>query len=113
MPTPANPTALAQQARRSYVEGLLSGLPGVVQAVDQGARILVSQVVEPQLALKRRELVPDLQKLAPYWLQGMTSMLRGTCTRVGWRRTGLSDRFENRLTRPVWALALSTREPRP
>lgn len=77
MPTPANPTALAQQARRSYVEGLLSGLPGVVQAVDQGARILVSQVVEPQLALKRRELVPDLQKLAPYWLQGMTSMLRG------------------------------------
>jgi hypothetical protein len=49
----------------------------VVQAVDQGARVLVSQVVDPKLAMKRRELVPDLQKAAPYWLQGMTSMLRG------------------------------------
>ena len=83
MPTPANPTALAQQARRSYVEGLLSGLPAVVQAIDQGARILVSQVAEPMVAMKRRELVPDLQKAAPYWLQGMTSMLRGA------RQTGL------------------------
>ena len=83
MPTPANPTALAQQARRSYVEGLLSGLPNVVQAIDKGARILVSQVVEPMVAMKRRELVPDLQKAAPYWLQGMTSMLRGA------RQTGL------------------------
>ncbi len=77
MPTPANPTALAQQARRSYAEGLLSGLPAVVQAVDQGTRILVSQVVDPKLAMKRRELVPDLQKAAPFWLQSMTTMLRG------------------------------------
>jgi len=77
MPTPANPTALAQQARQSYVEGLLSGLPAVVQAVDQGARILVSQVAEPKVAMKRRELVPELQKAGPFWLQGMTSMLRG------------------------------------
>ena len=36
MPTPANPTALAQQARRSYVERLLGGVPTVVQAVEQG-----------------------------------------------------------------------------
>ena len=77
MPTPANPTALAQQARRSYVEGLLVGLPAVVQAIDHGARVLVSQVAEPMLAMRRRELVPDLQKAEPHWLQGMTSMLRG------------------------------------
>lgn len=83
MPTPANPTALAQQARRSYVEGLLSGLPNVVQGVNRGARLLVSQVAEPKIAMQRRELVPDLQKAAPYWLQGMTSMLRGA------RQTGL------------------------
>ena len=76
MPTPANPTALAQQARRSYIEGLLSGLPLVVQAVDQGARVLVGQVAEPMLAMRRRELVPDLQKAEPHWLSGMTSMLR-------------------------------------
>lgn len=78
MPTPANPTALAQQARRSYAEGLLSGMPAVVQAVDQGTRILVSQVVDPKLAMKRRELVPDLQKAAPFWLQSMTTMLRAS-----------------------------------
>jgi Protein of unknown function (DUF1631) len=77
MPTPANPTALAQQARRSYVEGLLAGLPAVVQAVDHRTRVLVSQVAEPKVAMRRRELVPDLQKAAPYWLQGMTSMLQG------------------------------------
>ena len=76
MPTPAHSTALAQQARQSYVEGLLAGLPAVVQAVDKGARILVSQVAEPAVAMKRRELVPDLQKAGPYWLQGMMSMLR-------------------------------------
>ena len=77
MPTPANPTALAQQARRSYLAGLLSGLALVVQAVDHGARVLVSQVAEPGLAMRRRELVPDLQKAEAHWLSGMTSMLRG------------------------------------
>jgi hypothetical protein len=77
MPTPANPTALAQKARRSYVDGLLSGLPLVVQAVDQGTRILMSQVVEPVVAMRRREVVPDLQKAAPLWLRSMIMMLRG------------------------------------
>ena len=83
MPTPANPTALAQQARRSYVEGLLSGLGPVVQSVNKGARLLVSQVAEPMVAMKRRELVPDLQKASLYWTQGMTSMLQGA------RQTGM------------------------
>ena len=77
MPTPPNPTALAHKARRSYVDGLLSGLPLVLQAVDQGTRILMSQVVEPVVAMRRREVVPDLQKAAPLWLRGMVSMLRG------------------------------------
>jgi hypothetical protein len=77
MPTPANPTALAQQARQSYVEGLLAGLPAVVQAVVQGARVLVSQVAEPSLAMKRREILPELTRCGQYWQQGMTSMLRG------------------------------------
>lgn len=76
MPTPANPTALAQQARQSYVEGLLAGVPAVVQTVEQRARILVSQVAEPMVAMKRREILPELLKAGPYWQQGMTSMLR-------------------------------------
>ena len=61
MPTPANPTALAQQARRSYAERLLGGMPVIVQAIDQGARLLAAAVAEPAVALKRRELMPVLQ----------------------------------------------------
>ena len=60
MPTPANPTALAQQARRSYAERLLGGMPAIVQAVEQGARAARSQRRRTRcIALKRRELLPD------------------------------------------------------
>ena len=76
MPTPANPTALAQQARRSYAERLLGGMPGVVQAIDQGARLLASAVADPGVALKRRELVPVLQGTLPIWLMGMQTLLK-------------------------------------
>jgi hypothetical protein len=76
MPTPANPTALAQQARRSYVERLLGGLPGVVQAIDHGARILAGAVAEPAVAMKRRELIPLLNPSLPLWQNGMTTLLR-------------------------------------
>jgi hypothetical protein len=74
--TPATQSALAQQARRAYVEGALRGLPGLVQAVDRGARALASQTAEPALAMKRRDMVLDLQKAAPFWQQGMITMLR-------------------------------------
>ena len=76
MPTPANPTALAQQARRSYVERLLGGLPGVVQAIDQGARILAGAVADPAIAMKRRELVPLLNPALPLFQSGMSTLLR-------------------------------------
>ena len=76
MPTPANPTALAQQARRSYVERLLGGLPGVVQAIDQGARLLAGAVAEPAIAMKRRELVPLLNPTLPLFQNGMTTLLQ-------------------------------------
>ena len=74
--TPATQSALAQQARRAYVEGALRGLPGVVQAVEKGARALSGQSAEPALSMKRRDMVLDLQKAAPFWQQGMISMLR-------------------------------------
>jgi hypothetical protein len=80
MPTPANPTALAQQARRSYVERLLGGIPAVVQGVEQGARLLASTVAEPAVALRRRELLPTLQAALPLWQQGMTTLLRAALT---------------------------------
>jgi hypothetical protein len=91
MPTPANPTALAQQARRSYVERLLAGMPAVVQAVDQGARTLAAAVAEPAVAMKRRELIPILQGAFPLWLQGMTTMLRASLTTGTVPQTRLGD----------------------
>ena len=76
MPTPANPTALAQQARRSYVERLLGGIPAVVQGIDQGAKLLAATVAESAVALKRRELLPVLQAALPVWQHGMMTLLR-------------------------------------
>jgi hypothetical protein len=73
----ANPTELAQQARRAYAEAVLSGLPGVVQAIEQGMRNLATQVADPPVAMRRREVALDLHKAAPFWLQGMQSMVRG------------------------------------
>jgi hypothetical protein len=76
MATAANSMAMAAQARRSYVEGLLNGLPSVIQAVDHGARILLSQVADPATNMRRRDTVEDLSKLQAAWLGGTVSALR-------------------------------------
>jgi hypothetical protein len=76
MATSANPSTLAQQARRSYAERLLEGVPSVVQAVEQGARVLAGAVAEAAIAAPRRALLTDLHKAAPSWLSAMTTMLR-------------------------------------
>jgi len=51
-----------------------------VAAIERGARLLASQVAEPPVAVRRRELATDLAKTAPFWQQGMVSMLRGALT---------------------------------
>ncbi|MFL6661699.1 MAG: DUF1631 family protein [Rhizobacter sp.] len=76
MATAANSLALAAQARRSYVEGLLNGLPTVAQAVDHGARILLSQVADPATMMRRRDTVEDLTKYHGLWVQGAMAALR-------------------------------------
>jgi hypothetical protein len=76
MATAANTPALAAKARRSYVEGLLNGLPSVVQAVDQGARILLSQMADPATMMRRRDTVEDLAKHQSQWLQAAMAALR-------------------------------------
>jgi Protein of unknown function (DUF1631) len=76
MANPANPAALAQQARKTYIEGLLGGLPAVVQAIDHGAKLLLSQTAEHGLTMRRRDLVEDMKKAVPFWQQGMIAMLR-------------------------------------
>ncbi len=73
----ADPIALAAKARRNYVEDLLRGVPGVVRAVADGARLMLSQAAEPALQYKRRDVVMDLQKAIPAWQMGITRQLQG------------------------------------
>ena len=77
MASTAHSMAQATQARRAYVDGLLGGMPGVVQAVDQGARLLLGQVADPATLMRRRDAVEDLKNTAGFWLQGTLTMLRG------------------------------------
>ncbi|MEO6407441.1 MAG: DUF1631 family protein [Burkholderiaceae bacterium] len=81
MSIPANSTALAQQARRTYVEALLNGMSGVVQSVTQAARQLSSQGADPALAGRRRDLIADLARGEAPWLEGMTTLLRAAMHR--------------------------------
>ena len=53
MPTPANPTALAQQARRSYAERLLDGMPARGAGDRAGREDAGRAVAEPAVALQR------------------------------------------------------------
>ncbi|HET7792961.1 MAG TPA: DUF1631 family protein [Rhizobacter sp.] len=77
MATAADSLALAAQARRSYVERLLSGIPSVVHAVEDGARLLAAQTAEHSIQYKRRDVALDLRKAAPTWINGIISALRG------------------------------------
>ncbi|HRP28984.1 MAG TPA: hypothetical protein PLG77_11205, partial [Burkholderiaceae bacterium] len=72
----ADPIALAAKARRNYVEDLLRGIPVVVKAVADGARLLQGHAAEPALQYKRRDAVMDLQKAIPAWQMGMTRQLQ-------------------------------------
>lgn len=78
MATAADSLALAAQARRSYVERLLYGVPGIVQAVEEGARLLAAQTAEHGIQYKRRDAAADLRRAAPLWVSGMTTALRAS-----------------------------------
>jgi hypothetical protein len=77
MATAADSLALAAQARRSYVERLLSGVPTVVHAVEDGAKLLATQTAEHNIQYKRRDVAADLRKASPTWINGIIAALRG------------------------------------
>ena len=77
MATAADSLALAAQARRSYVERLLSGVPTVVHAVEDGAKLLATQTAEHNIQYKRRDIAIDLRKASPTWINGIIAALRG------------------------------------
>ena len=76
MATAANSAALAAQARRLYTETFLKGVPGAVKAVDDAARVLLSQPAEGAVQFKRRELVEGLKSGAGSWQIGIVTAVR-------------------------------------
>ena len=91
MATAADSLALAAQARRSYVERLLSGVPSVVHAVEDGARLLATQSGEHGLQYNRRDVATDLRKAAPQWINGIIASLRGALVSGTVSASRLSD----------------------
>ncbi len=68
--------ALALTARVSYLDALIKGVHGLVQACIDGARLLASQSAEPSLYTRRRDLVLDLPRAVPAWEAGLDTRLQ-------------------------------------
>ncbi|MBA3597979.1 MAG: DUF1631 family protein [Methylibium sp.] len=75
MATAANPSALAAQARRVYVESLLLGVPTTVQTVVSGAHRLANEKADPPTAHKRMNVAMDLVRPAAHWQQTLIDRL--------------------------------------
>lgn len=76
MATPANSSSLAAQARRVYIDRVIDALPALVKAVGEGARTMLAQPAESEVAIRRRDTVQDYQRLSGGWLMGMVQTLR-------------------------------------
>jgi hypothetical protein len=59
----------ASQARRTYTDHLVKGLPAAATAVAERARLLLDKPSEPAVSLRRRELVQQVPKAFPVWLR--------------------------------------------
>ncbi|MFN0183851.1 MAG: DUF1631 family protein [Aquabacterium sp.] len=83
MASSATSSALAAQARRLYVEGLIKGMPGVVGAIGQTARHQLERPAEYHLVQRRRDLVHALNKQSRPWLDAMVVGLRRVLAQGG------------------------------
>ena len=76
MPHRADHAELAQQARRTYAEQLVKGLPAAVNALVEAARQLLDQSTEHERIVRRRDLVHELKQGAPLWHKTIVDGLR-------------------------------------
>jgi hypothetical protein len=67
---------LAGQARRLYTEEVVKGLPAVIQTICESAQATLDKPAEPAAALRRRELVQVLLKVASPWHRHIVTGLR-------------------------------------
>ena len=76
MATRAAPDTVASQARRLYTEELVKGLTALVQAVMDGARVLLDKPSEHSIFQRRRDLMQGLMTGAQTWHSGIVAGLR-------------------------------------
>ncbi|HMO44516.1 MAG TPA: DUF1631 family protein [Rubrivivax sp.] len=72
----AAPAEIAEQARRTYAEQLVKGLPAMVNSVAETARQLLDRPSEHAQFMRRRELVHELKSGAAVWHKTMVNSLR-------------------------------------
>lgn len=86
MTIPADPKALAAQARRTFLNVVLYGASNAMTAVEEGAKQLATQPAPPELLLRRREAWADLQRLRETWHQQLAEQIQswqGTLSSTG------------------------------
>lgn len=75
MANSANQMAITAEMRQQFLEAWLIGLPDLVRHVDSAASLLASQVAEPLMMTRRRNVVEDLRRLSNEWLTGIMTTL--------------------------------------
>jgi Protein of unknown function (DUF1631) len=87
----ASPEALASQARRRYVDGVVKGLVPVVQACMDSARNLLDKPSEHATMMRRRDVVQSLNACAQGWHRDMVRGLRKAMSNVASNTRGGGD----------------------
>lgn len=93
MTTPADPKALAAQARRTFLNVVLYGAAHAMAAVEEGAKLLAAQPAPPELLLRRREAWADVQRLREAWRQQLAEQIQswqGTLSSTGASPTAMA-----------------------
>lgn len=85
---PRPPHALAQQARRYYLDVLERDAPATLAAVVEGARSLALAAADPAIHAKRRDAAMDLPRHLPAWQQHMADRIRQAKAALALPRSG-------------------------
>ena len=71
---------LATQARRLYIQELVKGLPGIERALADGARELCDAPAEHTVAVRRRDVLGEIQKYLRPWSAALAESLQRSST---------------------------------
>jgi hypothetical protein len=76
MATSASSMALAAQARKTFIDYLLDGLPALGRSMEQASVGLLDQKVAPEEVLPRRQAIDDFRRVRKDWLALLAQAVR-------------------------------------